>query len=129
MVNKLLLRTEEKFPFVSPEEKSYGDGNYSYFPEQKQQNSQLEAKNREFQKGMKMISDFSKILSTKLLNFADVSPKELKDQFKNNISEFLQKLDDSLKVIKLEATVLQNMGNYLTDFKQEESQNRDKLFD
>ena len=116
-IDQLKFFSSYKLNFVKINQKIRGDTNLCFFNEKELKTSNFLdnwKKNFDYQKS---VNENARILSKKILEFADKDPKEFLRDIKNKLKSNENSLDEALEVIKNEAYILQNLGDFLISTK------------
>ena len=127
-VNQLTFFSSFKLNFVQLNEKMRGDSNLCLFDEKELKNSVFLDNWKKTFDYEKSVNENAKILSNKIIEFADKDPKEFLRDIKNKMSKNANTLDDALEVIKTEAYILQNLGDFLVSKKNSQKSDLEEVF-
>lgn len=112
-VNQFELLSSLKIMFKDPEDKLPEDKSFAYFSEEDRKNSAHRDRYDNFQKYIQSNIIKSKILSEKLLEFADKNEKELLNDIRTSLQKNISSISSAIEAIGTETSLLQNLSNSL----------------
>ena len=128
-IKQMDLFSSMKIMFKDSEDKLPIDKSFAYFSENDRKISGHRERYDNFRKYIESNMVTAKILSKKLLEFADKNEKELMNDIRDTFARNIDTVDKALEIISIESQMLQNLGTNLVEDKKKFKGDMEEVFD